>query len=295
MNDLILISVSALGLASLYFVLASGLSLIFGLMRVLSFAHGCFLTVSAYAAWVVMQAIGTASTAGLFVGAVAATATGAVIALITELLVIRPLAGRELEQLLATVGISIATVALLSGIWGSDQHLLEVPEWLRSTTAVLGAEIPNVRLVLIAAAVLVLIAIELLLSRTRYGLIIRAGVENREMVTALGIDVRRSFTLVFTLGGVLAGLGGALTAVFYRGVTPYLGDDLLIFAFIVLIVGGLGSIRGAAIAAVGLAMAQSLTDFYVDMGAGEIVIVALMLLTLLIRPQGILGQKGRLV
>ncbi|MFE0751265.1 branched-chain amino acid ABC transporter permease [Gordonia sp. NPDC058843] len=294
MSDLVLILVAALGLASLIFLLASGLSLIFGLMRVLSFAHGCFLTLSAYMAWLLMKEIGTASTGGLVLGIVVAMAAGAVVSLVTEVLVIRPLRGRELEQLLATVGISIAVVALLTGIWGPDQHLVEVPGWLRDSTEIFGAAIPNVRFALIGAAAVVLIAIKVLLSRTRYGITIRAGVENREMVSALGIDVQRSFTLVFTIGGLLAGLAGALTAVYYRGVTPYMGDELMILAFIVLIVGGLGSIEGAAIAAVALATAQALANFYIDAGAGDIVIVVLMLLTLLIRPQGILGQKGRL-
>jgi len=294
MNDFVLIVISALGLASLYFILASGLSLIFGLMRVLTFAHGCFLTLSAYVAWLVVREFESASTGMLLIGVVAAIAAGGLISLVTELLVIRPLKGKELEQLLATVGISVAVVALIQGTWGPDQHLVEVPAWLRESTGILGTDIPNIRLVLIAAAVAVLIAIKVLLGRTRYGLVVRAGVENAEMVSALGIDVQRSFTVMFTIGGLLAGFGGALTAMYYRGVTPLMGDDLLIFAFIALIVGGLGSIDGAAIAAVGLALAQSLANFYIDSGAGDIVIVLLMVVTLLVRPQGLLGQKERL-
>lgn len=294
MNDLPLIVISGLGLSALYFLLASGLSLVFGLMRVLNFAHGCFLAISAYAAWIVMREFGDGSTLSFLIATVVATLVGGAIALVTELLVIRRLEDRELEQLLATVGISTAVIALLSGIWGPDEHLVPLPGWITSTTSMLGTQIPSARLLLIASAVVVLIGIKVLLGRTRYGLVIRAGVENREMVRALGIDVRRAFTLVFTIGGLLAGLGGALAVTYYRGVTPHIGDSLLIFALIVLVIGGLGSIDGAAVAAVLMGLSQALANYYISTGAGDIVVVLLLVVTLLVRPQGIFGQKARL-
>jgi len=291
----ILIAVSGLGLGALYFLLATGLSLIFGLMRVLSFAHGAFLSVAAFASWLVLRSDDSPSTWRLALALLAATVLGGALAFVTELAIIRPLKGRELEQLLATVGLGLALVALLAAIWGPDEHLIPRTQWLDSTSSVLGAPIPHTRFLLIVAAALVMAAIRLLLSRSRYGLIIRAGVENSEMVSALGINVKRSFTLVFTVGGMLAGLGGGLAGSYYGGVSPYLGDGMLIFSFIVLIIGGLGSIVGALVAAIVLGLSQSLVNFYVQNGIGDIFVVVLLVMTLLVRPQGLLGQKERLV
>lgn len=294
MSNFILIGFSGLGLAALYFMLASGLSLIFGLMRVLSFAHGAILTASAYAAWGVMARTASASNLALVAAVLVAMVAGAAVAFLIELLVIRRLQGRQLEQLLATVGVGIALVALMEGIWGPDDRLVPLPDWVISTTHVGTVPVPNNRLLLIAAAAVVFLSIRLLLARTRQGLIIRAGVENREMVSALGINVGRSFTFIFTLGGAAAGLGGALAACFYRSVSPYLGDQTLIFAFIVLIVGGLGSVTGALVASTLLALAQSWTNFYVGGGVGDMLVVILLAVTLLARPQGLVGSKERL-
>ena len=137
---------------------------------------------------------------------------GAVFAALVELFLIRPLYKRHIEQVLVTVGLGLATTALLVAIWGNDARPVPAPAWLGKTTTLLGAHIPNDRWVLIVTAVVVLLALNAFLRRTRYGLIIRAGVENRAMVTALGIDVRRAFTLVFAIGGVAAAPFGALLA-----------------------------------------------------------------------------------
>lgn len=294
MTDLILVAFAGLGLGSLYFLLASGLSLIFGLMRVLSFAHGAFLTVGAFGAWQVMSRLETASTGGLLLAILVAMAISGAAALVTELLVIRPLAGKTMEQLLATVGIGSALVALVAGIWGPDEHLVQLPGWLRDTSTLFGANVPNARLVLVGAAVVVLVVIKAMLRWSRVGLVVRAGVENPEMVSALGIDVRRAFTFIFTVGGVLAGLGGALAAVYYRGVTPYVGDHMLVFAFIVLVIGGLGSIDGALIAAVVLGLSQSLINYLWHPGSGDIVVIGMLIVMLVVRPQGLFGRKERL-
>src|SRR5581483_4845703 len=149
--------------------------------------------------------------------------TGAVFALLTELLLIRRLYEREIEQVLVTVGLGLATVALVNGGWGADSRVLPAPAWTAHTTSVAGVAVPNDRFVCIAAALLVLAGLLALLHRTRYGLIIRAGVENRAMVTALGIDVRRAFTAVFVLGGAVAGLGGVLAGLYNSSVSPGMG------------------------------------------------------------------------
>src|SRR5690606_33215541 len=133
---------------------------------------------------------------------------------LTERLLVQRLYNRHIEQVLVTVGLALAVVALFDGIWGTDPHFIrgQRPGWLEQVTGVLGAGIPNDRFVTVVVAVLVLVGIVLFLKRTRYGMIIRAGVENRSMVTALGIDVRTAFTLVFTIGGAAAGLGGVLAS-----------------------------------------------------------------------------------
>lgn len=294
MSTLILMLVTGLGLGGLYFLLASGLALIFGLMGVLNFAHGAVVTLSGFLAWMVMSSTPAPDGWTFLLAVVTAMATGLVASVLLQVVVLRRLFGRPLEQLLATVGVGIALVALMSGIWGSDEHLVPLPGWLKEVTVLAGANIPNSRIVLVAAAVLVLIFVLVFLKVTRHGLIIRAAVEKREMVQAMGIDVTRSFTLVFAIAGAIAGLGGALATVFYRAVVPDLGDGVLIFAFIVLIVGGIGSIVGAAIAAVGLGLIQALANYYIGPGIGDVLVVVALAVTLLVRPAGLMGAKERL-
>lgn len=291
MSTLILTLIIGLGLGALYFLVASGLSLIYGLMHVLNFAHGAFLTLSAFVGWAVAQAIGVTSWGGFLLSILVGALVGAIFAAITELLLIRPLYERHIEQVLVTVGLSFAAVALFEGIWGTDAITIAGPPWLSHTTSVLGASIPNKYWVLIIAAAVVLAGLVLFLKKTRYGMIIRAGVENRAMVTALGIDVRRSFTLVFAIGGAAAGIGGVLAMHALTYVSAHMGSTLLIFAFIVTVVGGLGSLTGAAIASVLVAVMQQVANTYLG-GTGDFIVVILLAVVLLVRPQGLMGKKA---
>jgi len=289
MSTVVLLAVTGLGLGALYFLVASGLSLIYGLMGVLNFAHGSFLALGAFAGFELTRRLGGDSWPAFVASLVLGAAVGAVAAALTELLLIRRLYERHIEQVLVTVGLSLATVALFEGIWGSDPSYVTAPAWLGETTQLLGARIPNDRFVLIGAAALVLLGIVAFLRFTRFGLIIRAGVENRAMVTALGIDVRRAFTVVFAIGGTAAGLGGVLASHYFGYVSPHLGGSLLIFAFIVTVIGGLGSLAGAAIASVAVGVLQQFANFY--WGVGDLVVVLLLAGVLLLRPAGILGKK----
>ena len=291
METFVLLTVTGLGLGAMYFLIASGLSLIYGLMGVLNFAHGAFLTIAAFLGWEAGRRISDGTWTGLAISALVGILVGATVAVLTEVLVIRRLYERHIEQALVTVGISLAAVALFEGIWGTDPIYTDRPEWLTQTTEILGARIPNDRFLLIACAALVLGGIVLFLRRTRYGLIIRAGVENRHMVTALGIDVRRSFTLVFAIGGAAAGLGGVLASVYYGYVSAHLGSVLLIFAFIVTVIGGLGSLTGAAIASVLVAVLQQFANVFLG-GTGDLVVVVLLAVVLLIRPRGLMGKTA---
>jgi branched-chain amino acid transport system permease protein len=293
MSTFVLLTITGLGLGAMYFLIASGLSLIYGLMGVLNFAHGAFLSVGAYSTWWFSdQLSGTIGSSVLLflVSAALGLLAGGLLAAVVELVLIRPLYLRHIEQVLVTVGLSLAIVALLQGIWGPTERIFEVPGWLFETTTVLGAEVPNDRFVEIGVAVAVLLGLLAFLRYTRYGLVIRAGVENRAMVTALGIDVRKAFTLVFALGGVAAALAGVLSGVYFGAIDPERGTSLLIFAFIVVVIGGLGSLGGSAVAAVVVGLTQQYANYYASSGVGDLAVIALLALTLLVRPSGFAGK-----
>jgi branched-chain amino acid transport system permease protein len=293
MSTFVLLTITGLGLGAMYFLVASGLSLIYGLMGVLNFAHGAFLTVGAYATWFAESKLGGISSVGLrfAVSALIGLAVGGVFAALVELVLIRPLYLRHIEQVLVTVGLSIATVALVQGIWGSDARYYTTPAWFHETTDFAGTHIPNDRWIDIAAALLVLVGLKAFLRYTRYGLVIRAGVENRAMVTALGIDVRRAFTLVFAIGGVAAALAGVLSGVYFSAIDPQQGTSLLIFAFIVVVIGGLGSITGSAVASVVVGLTQQYVNYY-STGLGDLSVVLLLALVLLARPASLAGSTA---
>ncbi len=290
MSSFVLNTISALGLAGLYFLLAAGLSLIFGLMSVLNLAHGAFFAAGGYAAWWVMDSLGLPLGLRVALAVVAAALVGAIIGAGVERVLIRKLYGSHVEQILLTIGLSLAGIALMGAWFTYDARLLTQPPWFGQVTRILGASIPNSRLLILATAVVLFVGLMTFLNRTRHGLIIRAGVENPNMVRALGIDVSRSFTIVFAVGGLLAGVGGALGAVYFNGIHPGLGTTQLIFAFIVVVIGGLGSIPGTALAAVLVALTQVYMNNYVGPGLGSIAVVVLLAIVLLVRPQGLLGR-----
>jgi branched-chain amino acid transport system permease protein len=294
MDTFVLLTVTGLALGAMYFLIASGLSLIYGLMGVLNFAHGAFITVGTYATWwseSKLDAIGS-SPLRFLVAAAFGLLCGAVLGALVEVILIRPLYQRHIEQALVTVGLSLALIALVQGIWGPTERIYPTPKWMYETTSILGAQIPNDRFVEIAAAIVTLVALTGFLRYTRYGLIIRAGVENRAMVTALGIDVRKAFTLVFAIGGAAAALAGALAGVAFGAVSPGQGTSLLIFGFIVVVIGGMGSVTGSAAAAVAVGLVQQFANYYAP-GLGDISVVALLAAVLLVRPQGLASVLGR--
>lgn len=300
MSTFLAITFSGVALGALYFVVASGLSLIYGLMEVLNFAHGVFLTIGAYAGWAVATYLpaGVGDWWRLVLAIAAAIAGGALVAFLTETTLIRRLYGRPTSQILVTVGLDLALVALLEGWLSNNSRSVAVPLWLLEATHVGSVNLPNGDFLALGGSAAVLLALLFLLHRTRYGLIIRAGAENREMVSALGIDVRRAFTLVFAFGGAAAGLAGMLNAVSFSGtlVNPTEGDTLLIFAFIVVIIGGLGSIAGSAIAGLVVGLVQDYVGFYMGSHAGlaeigNVAVVLLLIVVLELRPRGLLGRR----
>lgn len=299
MNVFLALTFSGVALGAVYFLAASGLSLIYGLMDILNFAHGLFMTLGAYAAWDAASHLPASWGApALFVVAVVASILGGALAAgLTEVLVIRPLYGRPIGQILVTIGLDLAVVGLLLGGFGSNSLSVPVPLWLIEASHVGGLSLPNSDFIALIAGVVVLVSLELFLRKTRYGITIRAGVENRDMVSALGINVGRAFTLVFVIGGAMAGLAGLLYAVVFSGdlISPTQGDSLLIFAFIVVVIGGLGSIRGSAVAALVVGLVQDYTNFYLGSHPGmaeigNLSVVLLLALVLEWRPRGLFGS-----
>ncbi len=290
MDAFVLILITGIGLGALYFLVASGLSLIYGLMHVLNFAHGAFLTVGAFCGyWFVKSSGFSTSTPKFLLSMLIGGLGAAAFALLMEQLLITRMYQRNIDQALVTVGVALVVGALLGGWFGNDLILYPTPTWFLSGVNIAGAIIPADRFLYIATAIILLVANWALLRFTRIGLIIRAGVENRDMVAALGINVRRAFSTVFFLGGFSAGIGGVLVAVYSNGVSPLVAGQYLIYGFIVVVIGGMGSVPGSFIAAMMIGIIRQFANYYVT-GLGDFVVIILLAGVLLTRPQGLLGK-----
>ena len=290
MSTFLLILITGIGLGALYFLVASGLSLIYGLMGVLNFAHGAFLTIGAFTGlWISTKVFPNPTTWTFIVSMLAGGIMAGLFALLMEQLVITRLYNRHIDQALVTVGVSLVVTALLGGWFGFDAQFLPTPLWFTNAVTIGDAIIPVDRFIYIAVAAILLIAMLSILRFTRIGLIIRAGVENRAMVTALGINVRLAFSTVFFIGGFAAGVGGVLISVFSYGVSPLMGGSWLIYGFIVVVVGGMGSIGGSAIAAMLIGITNQFANYYFT-GLGDFVVVIILAAVLLTKPTGLLGK-----
>ena len=290
MSTFLLILITGVGLGALYFLVASGLSLIYGLMGVLNFAHGSFLTVGAFTGlWISTKVFPNPTTWTFITAMIAGGIAAGLFALLMEQLVINRLYNRHIDQALVTVGVGLVVTALLAGWFGSDARLFPTPLWFMKAVTIGDAIIPIDRFIYIGVAAILLIAMLSILKFTRIGLIIRAGVENRSMVTALGINVRLAFSTVFFIGGFAAGVGGVLISVFSYGVSPQMGGSWLIYGFIVVVVGGMGSVTGSAIAAMLIGVTNQFANYYLT-GLGDFVVVIILAAVLLTKPSGLLGK-----
>ncbi len=288
------LTIAGLAMGLLIFIMASGLTLVFGLMDVMNFAHGLFIAIGAYVAASVMKLLATAAGSpsflvnlGALVPAVAAaTAVAGVIGFFFERIIIRPVYGQHLKQILITTGGMIVAEQLIHVIWGPDLVALPRPETLRGSFLVGDVAIERFRLIAMAVGLLIFAAMMLLLNRTKIGLLIRAGVENKEMVEAMGYRIRRLFVAVFVTGSALAGLGGALWGMYQENFNVSIGSHMMVLIFIVIIIGGLGSVGGCFIGA----LLVGLIANYVGFLAPKIALgsnILLMMLVLFWRPQGL--------
>jgi len=276
------------------FVIASGLTLVFGLMDVLNFGHGVFISLGAFVATSVLAGLGgwvstpdvALNLAAVFVSLVAAMALASGVGWAFERVIVRPVYGQHLKQILITMGGMIIGEELIKVVWGAQQIPLPLPEGLRGAWLWGEAAVEKYRVWCVLIGALVFVALSYLLNRTKLGLLIRAGVQDRDMVESLGYRIRRLFVGVFVVGSALAGLGGVLWGLYQQNVTPQIGAQVNVLIFIVIIMGGLGSTLGALIGALLVGLMANYTGFLVPKLA-LFSNIALMMAVLAWRPQGV--------
>jgi branched-chain amino acid transport system permease protein len=296
----ITLTVAGLAMGMMIFIMSSGLTLVFGLMDVLNFGHGAFVAVGAYAATMVLLPMrGWLEVDSLLLNLgvlglamlVAMVVTG-LLGWAFERIIIMPVYGQHLKQILITMGGMIVAEQLINVIWGAEQVALPLPASLRGAIVLGDAAIEKYRLVAVVVGLLVFAAMFLVLNRTKIGLLIRAGVENREMVEALGYRIRRLFVAVFAAGSALAGLGGVMWGLYKETLTASMGGEIMVMVFIVIIIGGLGSVGGCFIGALLMALVANYAGFL----APKVALVSnivLMIAVLLWRPAGLFSNARR--
>ena len=282
------LTVAGLAMGMMIFIMASGLTLVFGLMDVLNFAHGAFVSLGAYAATLVLIRLAGWASADSIAATLPMLALAIVVAMavtgalgwIFERLIVRPVYGQHLRQILVTMGGAIVLEQMISVVWGPEQIPLTLPEPLRGAFVLGDVAIEKYRLLAVAVGLVVFAALFLVLNRTRIGLLIRAGVENGPMVEALGYRIRRIFIAVFVAGSALAGLGGVLWGLYREMLTATMGAEIVVLVFIVIIIGGLGSVGGCFIGALLTALVANYAGFLapkVALASNILVMVAVLL------------------
>ena len=296
----ITLTVAGLAMGMIIFVIASGLTLVFGLMDVLNFGHGAFIAVGAYVAAAVMLpmsgAMGSdslwANLGALVPAVIAAMLVAGALGYAFERVIIRPVYGQHLKQILITMGGMIVAEELIKAIWGAQQIALPLPGALKGAFVIGEAAIEKYRLLAVCVGLAVFLAMLWTLKRTKVGLLIRAGVQDREMVEALGYRIRRLFIGVFVAGSALAGLGGVLWGLYQQNLTAGMGAQVNVLIFIVIIIGGLGSTGGCFIGALLVGLMANYSGFL----APKVALfsnILLMTAILLWRPQGLYPVTNR--
>jgi branched-chain amino acid transport system permease protein len=288
------LTVAGLAMGMIIFVIASGLTLVFGLMDILNFGHGVFISLGAFVATSVLAGMGAwtespqvgLNVMAVLMACVAAMVLASGVGWAFERVIVRPVYGQHLKQILITMGGMIIAEELIKVIWGPQQIPLPLPAALRGAWLWGDAAVEKYRVVCVLIGLLVFALLSYVLARTKVGLLIRAGVQDREMVEALGYRIRRLFVGVFAAGSALAGLGGVLWGLYQQNVTPQLGSQVNVLIFIVIIMGGLGSTLGALIGALLVGLMANYTGFLLPKLA-LFSNIALMMMVLLWRPQGV--------
>ncbi|WP_227378152.1 branched-chain amino acid ABC transporter permease [Haladaptatus halobius] len=284
-NYLLTQLLNGIALGMILVLIAFGLSIIFGLMGVVNFAHGEFLLVGTYVALTVIQITGS-----FLLGLIAAPIAVALLGAVVERFTLRPIYDRDiLLQLLLTFGLAEIIREVVMIIWGRTGTSFPTPSWAVGTLDFTLFTYPMYRLFVISLAALIVVSVYVFLTQTDTGLIIRGATADREMVNALGIDVKQTFLVVFAIGSAIAGIAGALIGPL-RSAYPTLGIDLIIPAFVVVVVGGLGSLRGSILAGLLIGELMVLTGV-VYSPMSNVIIFVFMALLLLVRPRGLFGRE----
>ncbi len=295
---------NGLQLGIMLFLMSAGLTLVFGIMQVINLAHGSFYMIGAY-----VGATVTARTGSFLLGLLAALPAAALTGMAVEALVLRRLYKKDhLDQVLATFGLIMFFNELTRIIWGRQPLFMDVPSWLAGSIELIpGVPYPSYRIAVIAVGIAVGVLLYLLFTRTRLGMQIRAGASNREMAGALGVNIRLLYTLVFGLGTLLAGLAGVMAGPILA-VESGMGESILILTFVVIVIGGIGSIRGALLGALLVGLVDTLgraflplllrlffSPAYADGVAASLASMSVYLLMaaiLVCRPRGLLPAHG---
>jgi len=297
----IVLTVAGLAFGMMLFLVAAGMTVIFGLMDVLNMAHGALFALGAYFGgyWLLnlLETVGwvTAGSAAQSVGGfllvlLAGALAGAALGFMVERFIIRRVYGDHLKQIMITMGVLYLVTELIKILWGANPEVVLVPAAFQGSIDLFGVIINKFRIVAIVIGLLVFIGIQTVLLKTKVGLIVRAGVENREAVQATGYDINRIFTYVFSAGAALAGIGGTMWCIFRETVYPEIGLENIIFAMIVVIIGGLGSVTGSFLGALIVGLSFNYIAFlWPKLALG--VNILIMTIILLIRPWGLFGKE----
>ncbi|WP_373896822.1 branched-chain amino acid ABC transporter permease [uncultured Massilia sp.] len=277
---------TGLALGAVYVLLAVGLSLIFGMLTVVNFAHGAFFMVGAYAGYLLYGWVPNFWLCLVLVPLV----TGA-LGMLAERTLVRPLYGRGIDYpLLLTFGLAYVMVELVRIGFGKQGLPVDTPELLQGAADILVGQFPLYRLFVIGVTALVLLALWVFIEKTSFGLVVRAGARDPQIVRILGIDVARVWLIVFGVGTGVAGLAGFLAAPL-QGISPEMGGSVLTVAFVVTVVGGMGSLAGAIVAGILVGVVESMAVLFVP-EAAKVSMFLIMALVLLLRPQGLFGRAG---
>lgn len=277
-------TLNGLTLASLYFIVASGFTLVFGLMRNVNLAHGSLFLIGAYVGWIVGEYSGS-----WLLAVLAGFVASAIIGVLIQIIVFRRMQGEDLRQTLVTIGLSIVLADLMLWYFGGEIYTFDPPAWIYGTTTLpIIEKFPTYRLIVLCVSIVIGLGLWGVLTHTRIGMMIRAGVDDRGMLSASGVNVQRIFALTFALGAGLAGLAGVVggTAL---SISPGEDTRYLLASLVVVIVGGMGSVPGAAIGALLIGLAEQFGQAYAPTYSVVFTFV-IMIVALAFRPRGVLGK-----
>jgi len=286
MDIFVNLTVSGLATGMMYYLIASGLTLVFGLMGVLNFAHGNIFMWGAYAGGMTYVATGN-----FLIALIVACATGGIVGWLMERTLLRKFYGDHMTQILLTTGIMMIMTELIQIPFGPHAKIAYQPAWLQSSWHIGDIVLIKYRVFVILIGAIIAVIMNLIMAKTRIGMTVRAGVQNSEMVMALGINIKKVFSYVFIAGSALAALGGTLMTTAVGAYDPYIGLTYQMTGFMVVVIGGMGSSIGTVLASLLVGLAGSYTAWFAP-DFSNAVLVLIMVIVLLIKPNGLFGRRA---